>query len=361
MKNRKVLKIIFLIALIFCSTFAYVNYNNIDKSKQENKKLTSREAMIYVENIVKEKKPAPTESARVYAYAATAFYETLKETNNLEKAKATSNYFAEKLLNSTSTVNVESLLYLKVFKMLNERIENDGYKNTALGYDMPKGNNFWVDRDNNPKTPFTPTAGRWQRWSIDNFNYTVPVPPKYNSAEYIGALEKVREASENRTPEQGAAINFWGGVPGTVQPAGIWQEVFFEKSKKYNLSEEEYAYAQMTLAQTLADSFAECWKVKYMYWTKRPDMATGTIDVAMPNPPFPSYVSGHSTISAAAAIVLGELFPIDAEYYMKNAEEARDSRLWAGIHFEYDNKEGFELGIKIGGNIIKNKKLGPLI
>ena len=360
MKNKKIIKVISLITLIFCSIFAYVIYKNIDNSKQENKKLIGREVMIYAEELVKEKKPAPTESARVYAYTTTAFYEILKETNSIEKAKMSANYFAEKILGATSTVNLENILEIKTFKTLTERLENDGYKNTVLGYDVPKGESFWIDRDNNPKTPFTPTAGNWQRWAVNGLDYKVPEPPKYNSVEYMKALEKVRDVSENRTPVQGAAINFWGGVPGTVQPSGIWQEVFFEKSKKYNLNEEEYAYSQMILAQTLADAFVECWKVKYTYWSKRPDMATSTIDVAMPNPPFPGYVSGHSTISAAAAIVLGELFPEDVEYYMKNAEEARDSRLWAGIHFEHDNKEGFELGLKIGENIIKNKSLTRL-
>ncbi len=360
MKNKKVLKIMFLIALIFCSAFAYATYNNINNSKQENKKLISRGVIVYAEDLVKEKKPAPTESARVYAYVSTAFYETLKETNNLEKAKMSANYFAEKLLSATNTVDINSISNLKTFKTLTERLENDGYKNTVLGYDIPKGDNFWIDRDNNPKTPFTPTAGKWQRWAVNELDYKVPEPPRYNSIEYMKAIEKVREVSENRTPIQGAAINFWGGVPGTVQPSGIWQEVFFEKSKNYNLSEEEYAYSQMILAQTLADAFVECWKVKYTYWSKRPDMATSTINVAMPNPPFPGYVSGHSTISSAAAVVLGGLFPEDREYYIKNAEEARDSRLWAGIHFEHDNKEGFELGIKIGENIIKNKNLAKI-
>ena len=32
----------------------------------------------------------------------------------------------------------------------------------------------------------------------------------------------------------------------------------------------------------------------------------------IPTPPFPSYTSGHSTVSAAAATVLGHLFPEDA-------------------------------------------------
>jgi hypothetical protein len=119
------------------------------------------------------------------------------------------------------------------------------------------------------------------------------------------------------------------------------------------MTEEEFAYRQMILAQTLSDAFMECWKVKYIYWTKRPDMVNTTIHTAMPNPPFPSYVSGHSTISFAAATVLGYFFPNKKEMYLQNAEEAKNSRLWAGIHFSYDNEEGKKLGRQVGEEVIK--------
>lgn len=358
--NTKFILLILVIIAVLSVYFFYVNQKSIDTNLKDSSILSSREVMVYAEGLVKEKKPAPTESARVYAYVATAYYDVLTNASGTEnKAEEAGKYFAENILGATSTVTLseENKLILKDLLL---RLENDGFKNTELGYKMPKGENFWIDRDQNPKTPFTPNAGKWERWNINDFNYEVPKPPKYNSEEYTSALEKVKVAAEDRTPEQGAAVNFWGGIPGTVQPSGIWQEVFFEKSKKHNLSNEEYSYSQMILAKVLADSFMECWKVKYTYWTKRPDMATNTINVAMPNPPFPSYVSGHSTISFAAATVLSELFPKDSESYLKDAEEAKNSRLWAGIHFPYDNEEGKKLGIAVGEYIIKKEDLKPL-
>jgi len=67
-----------------------------------------------------------------------------------------------------------------------------------------------------------------------------------------------------------------------------------------------------------------------------------------PAPPFPSYTSGHSTISAAAATVLGHLFPADAAGLATMAREAKDSRLWAGIHFPIDNETAATGGRRIG-------------
>lgn len=160
-----------------------------------------------------------------------------------------------------------------------------------------------------------------------------------------------------RTPAEGQVINFWGGTPGTEQPAGIWQNVMFEQVKSKNISEEEYSKTQSILAQSVADSFMECWKVKYTYWTQRPDMADPTINTFMKDPNFPSYVSGHSTVSRTASDVLGAIFPDKAETFLNDAKAARDSRLYAGIHFDIDNQEGFSLGHQVGKFIINKLSL----
>jgi hypothetical protein len=95
-------------------------------------------------------------------------------------------------------------------------------------------------------------------------------------------------------------------------------------------------------------------------------------------PPFPGYVSGHSTYSRAAAEVLtaltgSEYFPggmsqfeIKAHEYLvfedgpsvdmtmqwatyrDAAEQSALSRIWGGIHPPFDDIPGRELGIKIG-------------
>jgi membrane-associated phospholipid phosphatase len=73
----------------------------------------------------------------------------------------------------------------------------------------------------------------------------------------------------------------------------------------------------------------------------------------MATPPFPSYTSGHSTISAAAATVLGDLFPADAAAVAERAAEAKNSRLWAGIHFPIDNDMGATGGGQVGRLVIE--------
>ena len=73
--------------------------------------------------------------------------------------------------------------------------------------------------------------------------------------------------------------------------------------------------------------------------------------VLIVTPPFPSYISGHSTISAAT--VLGDYFPDDAADLAAKAVEAKNSRLWAGIHFGIDNETGAAGGKQVGEMVLR--------
>lgn len=224
-------------------------------------------------------------------------------------------------------------------------------------FKLPRGDGYWISTRN----PVSPHLGDSARFILDDrFAYTVPTPPVYGSEEYKKSIAVVKEASDNRTLEQTQLINYWAGVTGTETPAGIWQNKLWEIAQKYNLTDREYAYVQMVLAEGMADAFMECWKVKYLYWTKRPDMADSSIRTAIPNPNFPSYVSGHATISYAAGTILAHLFPNDAEAILKDAETAKNTRLWAGIHFAHDNDEGEKLGVAIAEFIIQKLHIQPI-
>jgi membrane-associated phospholipid phosphatase len=64
-------------------------------------------------------------------------------------------------------------------------------------------------------------------------------------------------------------------------------------------------------------------------------------------PPFPAYVSGHSSTSGAASEVLAWFFPGEAAQLRTWAEEAAVSRFYGGIHFRSDNEAGLVLGRKV--------------
>jgi membrane-associated phospholipid phosphatase len=89
-------------------------------------------------------------------------------------------------------------------------------------------------------------------------------------------------------------------------------------------------------------------------------MVDTSLPLAMNNPPFPAYVSGHSTVSAAAAEILSAIVPSKSLVWNEDAANARDSRLYAGIHFPADNRAGFDLGRRVGSAVVKRLKLRSL-
>jgi membrane-associated phospholipid phosphatase len=231
-----------------------------------------------------------------------------------------------------------------------DRGKTDGADMEWDGGERPTGEGKWEPTP--PKyaqEPLTPLAGMWQPWVLASGSDIRPAPPpEYGSPMWQSELRAVQDAVANRTDEQVEAVHFWAGGPGTVTPAGLWVEIARDLILRDGLAS---PHAERILALTsvaIADAFICCWDAKYTYWMARPITADPTLDVLIPTPPFPSYTSGHSTISAAAATVLGHLFPEDATILTAQAEEAKASRLWAGIHFPIDNDMGAAGGAQIG-------------
>jgi membrane-associated phospholipid phosphatase len=134
------------------------------------------------------------------------------------------------------------------------------------------------------------------------------------------------------------------------------------------------AYARVGIA--VADAFIACWYTKYRSNLQRPvTYIQGHIDGSwlpdLVTPPFPTYTSGHSTQSGAAAAVLTDMFGVEAFTDTLNADhglipmlearssssfeaaaEAAVSRLYGGIHFSFDNTVGLSAGQCIGQAII---------
>ena len=104
------------------------------------------------------------------------------------------------------------------------------------------------------------------------------------------------------------------------------------------------AYVNMALA----DAGVSCWDTKYFYYYPRPSQAIPGLKSILGLPNFPSYTSGHSTFSAAAATVLGYIFPTQAAEFDRLAKEASESRIYGGIHYRFDCEVGLDVGKKIG-------------
>ena len=101
------------------------------------------------------------------------------------------------------------------------------------------------------------------------------------------------------------------------------------------------------------DAAVGCWDAKYAYFNPRPTQLDPAIKTALGLPNFPSYTSGHSTFSGAAAAVLSYLFPGSASQFDADRDEASLSRLYACIHYRSDIEVGKDHGQRIGGYTVK--------
>jgi membrane-associated phospholipid phosphatase len=234
------------------------------------------------------------------------------------------------------------------------RGEADGSSATWDGTGRLTGPGYWQPTPPGYfQQPVEPLAGHWQTWVLARGDqYRPPPPPPYGSPAWQAELIAVQEAAARRTAEQAAAAKFWAGGPGTVTPAGLWIEIARKLIVRDGLDGLPAARVLALTSVAMADGFICCWDAKYVYWEERPITADPSLVTVIPTPPFPGYTSGHATISPAAATVLGYLFPDDEAELAGMAVEAKNSRLWAGIHFPIDNEMGALGGGMIGRLVV---------
>jgi membrane-associated phospholipid phosphatase len=130
------------------------------------------------------------------------------------------------------------------------------------------------------------------------------------------------------------------------------------------------AEAYVKTACALADAFIACWYTKYTYNLIRPESYINQyIDPdwqpLIQTPPFPEHTRGHSTISAAAATVLTDMFGAPFQFtdstevifgipprtyssFYQASDEVGVSRLYGGIHYRHGNEAGIKCGREVG-------------
>jgi hypothetical protein len=174
-------------------------------------------------------------------------------------------------------------------------------------------------------------------------------PPAVGSAQNIKDVAEVKQYVNNVTRKNIGIVEFWADGVGTYTPPGHWNAIAAEDFVKQNYSEVRWARNIALLNMTEMDAAIVCWDIKYHYFNARPTQVDPSIKTLTGIPNFPSYISGHSTFSGAAATILGYLMPENASKYSAMAEEAGLSRLVGGIHYRTDCDAGLTVGTKIGG------------
>jgi hypothetical protein len=214
-------------------------------------------------------------------------------------------------------------------------------------------------------------------------------PPALDSLDYAVSFEEVRllGSLDNsiRTAEQTEIAYFWADGAGTETPPGHWNRIAQGLADDSNLSLLETTRLFALLNIATADAAICAWDAKFYFDFWRPitgirlaDLDGNGLTQADPTwapllvtPPFPSYTSGHSTFSGASAAVLANYFGSDEipfsttsdglpgvirsfDRFSQAAEEAGQSRIYGGIHWQFDNLYGLLTGGAIGDYVCES-------
>ncbi|MDX1941366.1 MAG: phosphatase PAP2 family protein [Saprospiraceae bacterium] len=217
---------------------------------------------------------------------------------------------------------------------------------------------FWHNLEL-PQRPvgLTPLFGQVKMWCVPNVELVRPVPPP---APGTPAFEKdakeLRDIAKNVTKEQRKIANFWADGLNTYTPPGHWNRLAGEFIVKYQQNPLRAARTFAYLNMAEMDAGVACWDAKYYYHYPRPSQAIPGFKTILGIPNFPSYTSGHSTFSAAAATVLSHIFPNESARCQAWAREAAESRIYAGIHYRFDAEAGLTQGKAVGEYVVNQAK-----
>jgi hypothetical protein len=226
--------------------------------------------------------------------------------------------------------------------------------------------------------------------------FKCPVPPSYDikkhDADYYKALLEVKTMGDSLNDEQKHIADFWDDNPFKLNvqghmmfatkkfsPAGHWMNLVGIASKEANADFSTTVCAYTGTAIALFDGFIGCWDEKYRSNFVRPETAINKYVDPMwrpyiQTPPFPSYPSGHSVISNAAAEFMTSMYGDNLSFtdtsllefgiknrkiesFRKAALEASMSRVYGGIHYRFDVEKGNEMGQHIGSYIVSRLKM----
>ena len=232
-------------------------------------------------------------------------------------------------------------------------------------------------------------------------------PPLVGSDQLQKEVDELISLQVNLTDEDKALVEFMRDGPKSVQQAGHWLKFAQDVSRRDNHNLDQDVKMYFLNQVTAMDSFIACWDAKMFYDSSRPyalvhyyygnktinawgGPGKGNVSIQGQDwtpyspdtfvcPPFPSYVSGHSTISGGCAEALklwtgsdflgesaelvagamtepnnlGKKVTLKFPTFTETANMAGISRVMGGYHIQADNVEGLKLGRNVAHEVWK--------
>ena len=288
----------------------------------------------------------------------------------------------------------KSLLYASaVSRQILKYARSDGYNRISnfARYTPLEKEGYWYPTPPAYMPAVEPYFNTIRSFTLDTSSQFMPVPPVPFSRDTNSAFFRQMMLNYNKGREFPAdsllIAAYWDCNPFALQDGGHMQVGLKKISpgahwlgitgiacgkagKSFNESLRIHTYVSLALM----DGFLVCWDEKFRSNRIRPETAIRKYkDPAwkplLQTPPFPEYPSGHSTISAAAAVVLTKYLGDNFDYidtvemkfglpsrrfnsFYQAADEAGMSRFYGGIHFLDAIVNGRKQGIDVANHVL---------
>ncbi len=304
----------------------------------------------------------------------------LELVNNDLESKIIKKYLDQNYINNQQEENTEFItkIYTEITYYYNKR-NKDGWKKSNLQINLINENYIDPNKKLNPNT-FTDMnswcplvnqqilGAKWGNVKGLLNNYSVNKINKkldkiYSNIDLDSECKFVLDISQNLNNENKTIAEFWAGIGGSVTPPGFFNMFLIAYSRSENISnikQIEYFYK---LNCGLFQASIIVWQVKYKYLQCRPIQSirlkypNENIDYYFGNsntdlwkpyqesrlwtPPFPDFISGHSTFSSVAACILTDL--LGPNIKSKNLILSKDELLMLSPIFKNSTYQSMDL------------------
>ena len=236
--------------------------------------------------------------------------------------------------------------------------------------------------------------------------FRAPDYPKVGSTQLKNEVDECISFNAHLDANRKATIEFMRDGPRSTGQAGHWLRFAQMVSIRDHNDLDRDVKLYFAVGTTAMDAFIACWETKRFYDSARPWTLVrhyykgqtiqgwggpdkGTTDIPADrwhpyspadfvSPPFPAYVSGHSTVSGACAKILelftgsdhfgevetrrpgiitetpGDPVSLPLQTFTATADMAGISRVLGGYHIQADNVEGLKMGRSIAQYLWKD-------
>lgn len=217
----------------------------------------------------------------------------------------------------------------------------------------------YAGEKNPPANPVNPYAGSWPMYFFtkdrglrfktrNNKSFSLAIRhPRL--IDWNKELKIVQKVLKSITPSQISIAKYWGTGVATKQMTPIIDRLI----DTYGSTPPEAARILASVQAGIHDAFVITWFLKYLWNAARPNQYDPKMSTIICTPRFPTYPSGHSVMAGCAQNILTYFFPPEAPRLKQLAGQVALSRVYGGIHFPVDIREGLRLGRQLGRLIVE--------